>query len=129
MSLRIARRARTLALGASLALLLAGAQGCGRGEPIRVAFAGPVSGAGAEDGLSAVRAIELVFEQANAAGGVGGRPLVLDVYDDANDPERARGNAPDIADAPNTVAVIGHNLSTSSMAARSTSMCSRATSG
>ena len=34
-----------------------------------------------------MRAIELVLERVNEAGGVGGRPVVLDVYDDANDPE------------------------------------------
>jgi len=96
--------------------LWAGGRGAS-GSPIRVAFAGPVSGASAEDGLSAVRAIELVFDQVNAEGGVGGRPLVLDVYDDANDPERARAIAPTIADQGDTVAVIGHNFSTCSIAA------------
>jgi branched-chain amino acid transport system substrate-binding protein len=84
-----------------------------------VAFAGPVSGPSAEDGLSAVRAIELVFDQVNAEGGIGGRPLVLDVYDDANDPERARENALRIADQGDTVAVVGHNFSTCSIAAGS----------
>ena len=102
-----------LALG--LYLWLAG--GGARGAPIRVAFAGPVSGPSAEDGLSAVRAIELVFDQANAEGGIDGRPLVLDVYDDGNDPERARANATTIADQRDTVAVVGHNYSTCSLAA------------
>ncbi|MBW2666074.1 MAG: ABC transporter substrate-binding protein [Deltaproteobacteria bacterium] len=87
------------------------------GDPIRIAFAGPVSGPSAEDGLSAVRAIELVIERANAAGGVAGRPLALDIYDDANDVSRARENAPKIADQSETIAVIGHNFSTCSIAA------------
>lgn len=90
----------------------------GRGEPVRVAFAGPVTGPSAEDGLSGVRAIQLVFERINAEGGVGGRPLVLDVYDDSNQPERARANAPNIVAQRETVAVIGHNTSTCSIAAR-----------
>ena len=72
--------------------------GGARGTPIRVAFAGPLSGLSVEDGLAGVRAIELIFDQVNAAGGIGGRPLVLDVYDDQNDPERARANAPEITD-------------------------------
>jgi branched-chain amino acid transport system substrate-binding protein len=92
-------------------------QGGARGTPIRVGFAGPVSGPSADDGMAGVRAVELVFEQVNAAGGIGGRPLVLDLYDDENDRERARANAPAIADEPNTVAVIGHNYSTCSIAA------------
>jgi potassium efflux system protein len=87
------------------------------GEPIRIAFAGPASGPSAEDGISAIRAIELVLERANAAGGVAGRPLALDVYDDANDVARARANAPEIAEQRNTIAVIGHNFSTCSIAA------------
>jgi branched-chain amino acid transport system substrate-binding protein len=64
-----------------------------------------------------VRAIEQVFDRVNAGGGVGGRPLVLDVYDDRNDPEQARANAPIIAAESNTVAVIGHNFTTCSIAA------------
>ena len=91
--------------------------GGARGTPIRVAFAGPLSGLSVEDGLAGVRAIELIFDQVNAAGGIGGRPLVLDVYDDQNNPERARANAPEITDEPNTIAVIGHNYSTCSIAA------------
>jgi potassium efflux system protein len=87
------------------------------GDPIRIAFAGPISGASAEDGLSAVRAIELVLERVNAVGGVAGRPLTLDVYDDANEVSRARENAPKIADQSETIAVIGHNFSTCSIAA------------
>jgi len=88
-----------------------------RGEAIRIAFAGPTSGPSAEDGLSAVRAIELVLERVNQAGGVGGRPVLLDVYDDRNDPARARANASAIAEQPATLAVIGHNFSTCSIAA------------
>lgn len=85
-----------------------------RGAPIRVAFAGPTSGPSTEDGLVAMRAIELVFERINAEGGVSGRPLLLDVYDDANDAEKARANAPGISDQSDTVAVVGHHYSTSS---------------
>jgi len=92
-------------------------EGRARGAPIRIAFAGPTSGPSAEDGLSAVRAIEQVFDRVNAGGGVGGRPVVLDVYDDRNDPEQARANAPIIAAESNTVAVIGHNFTTCSIAA------------
>ena len=104
-----------LALGLGVHLWVGG-RGA-QGAPIRVAFAGPVSGASAEDGRSAVRAIELVFDHVNAEGGIAGRPLKLDLYDDANDPARAREIAPNIADQTDTVAVIGHNFSTCSIAA------------
>ena len=113
---RLARLALVLVVAGAAAFLWI-RDGRPRGTPIRVAYAGPVSGPSAEDGLSAVRAIELVFDQVNRAGGVAGRPLTLDVYDDANDPDRARENAEEIAEQPDTVAVIGHNFSTCSVAA------------
>jgi branched-chain amino acid transport system substrate-binding protein len=114
--MRVSYRSIVLPLLALLALSCPGDERAG-GEPIRIAFAGPTSGPSAEDGLSAVRAIELVLERVNEAGGLGGRPIVLDVYDDANDPERARTNAPSIAEQSATLAVIGHNFSTCSIAA------------
>ncbi len=86
-------------------------------EAIHIALAGPTSGPSAQDGLSAVRAAEMVFERANREGGIGGRPIVLDVYDDQNDREKARANAPQIVAQRQTVAVIGHNFSTCSIAA------------
>jgi potassium efflux system protein len=101
--------------GSALVMRLT-AQGAG-GEPIRIAFAGPTTGPSAEDGLSAVRAIELVLDRVNAEGGVAGRPVVLDVYDDQNETKRARANAPSITGELHTVAVIGHNYSSCSIAA------------
>jgi branched-chain amino acid transport system substrate-binding protein len=102
---------------ASAAILFWRAEDGARGEPIHIAFAGPTTGPSADDGLSAVRAIELVMNRVNAAGGIDGRPLALDVYDDANDSKLARVNASKIADEPHTVAVIGHNWSSVSIAA------------
>jgi len=117
------RRSGTLWLALGLVLLaglvtrLSVSDGGARGEAIRVAFAGPVSGPSREDGLSAVRAVRLIFEQVNRAGGVDGRPLELEIFDDANDPERAVAVARRIADQRDVVAVIGHNFSTCSIAA------------
>jgi potassium efflux system protein len=91
--------------------------GRARGSPIRIAFAGPTSGPSADDGLAAVHAIEQIFDGVNAGGGVRGRPVVLDIYDDRNDPERARAQAATIAASPRTVAVIGHQISSCSIEA------------
>ncbi len=110
------RSRRLCILAVSFLILLLSVEAA-RSEPIRIAFAGPTSGPGAEDGLSAVRAIELVFERVNDTGGIGGRPLALDVYDDQNDPDLARKNASTILAQNQTVAVIGHNYSTCSIAA------------
>jgi branched-chain amino acid transport system substrate-binding protein len=101
----------------ALAAFLWLGEGGARGEPIRIAFAGPTSGPSAEDGLSAVRAIRIVFDRVNAAGGLDGRPLVLEVHDDANQVERAAAVASEIAADPGILAVIGHNFSTCSIAA------------
>jgi len=114
---RPVRIALVLFLFAGAALLLRLTARGATGEPIRIAFAGPTSGSSAEDGLSAVRAIELVLDHVNAEGGVAGRPVVLDVYDDRNQAERARANAPTITGERHTVAVIGHNYSSCSIAA------------
>lgn len=99
------------------ALLLVVASGCTGPEPLRVAFMGPTSGPGAAGALAAVRAVELVLDGVNAAGGVDGRRLDLVVYDDGNDPERARANAAAIVDEASAIAVIDHSLRASSVAA------------
>jgi potassium efflux system protein len=109
-------RHRVQALAISL-LISWLSMGAANAAPIRIAFAGPTSGPSAEDGLSAVRAIELVFERVNAEGGINGRSLVLDIYDDQNTSSIARENAPSIVAQNETIAVIGHNYSTCSIAA------------
>ena len=72
---------------------------------------------GDEDARSTLRAIKLVFARANAAGGVAGRQLVLQTYDDGNDPVRARAVAEEIVERPDTIAVIGHHYSSTSIPA------------
>ena len=52
----------------------------------------------------------------NAKGGVNGRPIELVLFDDASNPAVARANAQAIADSP-SVAVLGHYLSSASLAA------------
>ena len=108
--------ALALVLLAGIVAWLTFSEGGARGEPIRIAFAGPTSGSSSEDGLSAVRAIEVVIEEVNRSGGVSGRPLELAVYDDGNDPERAKAVAAEIAGS-DAIAVIGHNFSSCSIAA------------
>ena len=45
----------SLVLGVGAMVIWLGQEGAPRGTPIRVAFAGPVSGLSVEDGLAAVR--------------------------------------------------------------------------
>ncbi len=115
----------SLRAGLVVALVLAGAlltrfwvsDGRARGAPIRIAFAGPLSGPGGEDGLSQAQGIELVFAERNRAGGVAGRPLVLERFDDGNEPERALARAREIAARDDVAAVIGHTFSSCALAA------------
>lgn len=62
------------------------------GEPILVGVNLSLSGPAAALGVPNRQAMELAVDQINANGGVGGRPLELEVLDDASDPERAATN-------------------------------------
>ena len=103
--------ARPAALRA-LPLLLALAAGC-RGGPIKLGIAGAFSDpAGAPMRLAA----RLAAEEINAAGGVGGRQLLLVERDDYTDPDSAVGVANDLYQS-DVSAVVGHLFSGTTMAA------------
>jgi ABC-type branched-subunit amino acid transport system substrate-binding protein len=60
--------------------------------------------------------MQLRVDEVNAAGGVDGHPVELRHVDDQGSPETARANVRQIA-ASRCVAVLGHRLSTTSLAA------------
>ena len=62
-------------------------------EPIRLGVAGPQSGDLASYGIPSARAAALVVKEANAKGGVLGRPVELIVEDDVCKPEIAANTA------------------------------------
>ena len=70
---------------AGLALL----QPASAAETIKIGFNAPLTGFAAADGKSALTGAELAVEQANAAGGVGGKQVELVVYDDQAKPGQA----------------------------------------
>ena len=51
-------------------------------DPVKIGFNAPLTGFAAADGKSALIGAELAVEQANADGGINGRPVELVVYDD-----------------------------------------------
>jgi branched-chain amino acid transport system substrate-binding protein len=55
-------------------------------EPILVGQVGSLTGSEATFGISARQSISLALQEANAAGGVKGRPLALRVYDSQGKP-------------------------------------------
>ena len=58
-------------------------------EAIKIGFHAPLTGFAAADGKSARQGVELAVQEANAAGGFGGRKIVLVTYDDEGKPENA----------------------------------------
>jgi ABC-type branched-subunit amino acid transport system substrate-binding protein len=108
-----------LAAVALVAALTVVARGWNRagGEPVYVAFAGGMSGAGAVYGQEMVNSIQLYFDRVNADGGIDGHPVRLLVFDDKDDPATARKVAQQIVDDGRALLVIGHRTSSTSVAA------------
>ena len=94
------------ALSAGLILASLAMSGCGPAEPIRIGFVGGLTGSSSDVGTAGRDAVLLAIEQANAAGGVGGRKLEMVERDDAQDKAVAARSAQDLA-AAGVVAVIG----------------------
>lgn len=87
-----------------------------RAEDIVVATAGPITGQYASFGEQMKRGAELAVADINAAGGVMGKQLKLEVGDDACDPKQARAVAEDLV-SKGVVFVAGHFCSSSSIPA------------
>jgi branched-chain amino acid transport system substrate-binding protein len=110
-SLKLIGSALGLALGASLALSSAALA-----QDITVAVAGPMTGGESAFGRQMKNGAEMAVADLNAAGGLLGKKLVLDVEDDACDPKQARSVAEKIGSAKIPF-VAGHYCSSSSIPA------------
>jgi len=84
-------------------------------RPYHLAFVGPLSGEGDAAGKQMTRAIDLYLEQLNKRGGVKEHKIVLDLFDDKNDPAQAHNQAVSIAQKNQALAVIGHWYSSCSI--------------
>ena len=100
-----------LALGASLALSTAALA-----EDLTIAVAGPMTGGESAFGRQMKNGAEQAVADINAAGGLLGKQLALDVEDDACDPKQARSVAEKIGGAKIPF-VAGHYCSSSSIPA------------
>ena len=103
---------KVLLAGAALGLLMSGSAWA----EIRIATAGPMTGQYASFGAQMKAGAELAVEHLNAAGGVLGEQLVLEIGDDACDPRQAVNVANQLA-GQGTVFVAGHFCSGSSIPA------------
>ncbi len=87
------------------------------GDDIHVAAVADMSGNSTKAGQSLVQGIRLYLNEINQNGGVHGKKIVLDVFDDRNDTAKAKEAARNIIDENKAVAVIGHHFSSNSIAA------------
>ncbi|MDP8241229.1 MAG: ABC transporter substrate-binding protein [Candidatus Hatepunaea meridiana] len=84
---------------------------------IHIAAVGDMSGKDAESGESFIRGINIYLSEINENGGINGRKVILDVFDDQNDKDKARKRALEIIDQNRAIAVIGHHYSSCSISA------------
>jgi branched-chain amino acid transport system substrate-binding protein len=109
---------RRVILGAALAApaILAGRAGRAQGAPLRVATVGPLTGQYAAFGTQMRNGAEQAVTDLNAAGGVLGQKLALELGDDACDPRQAVSVANQMA-GRQVKLVAGHFCSGSSIPA------------
>jgi len=87
-------------------------------KTVRIAVVAPLSGPLAVNGQSLKQGAELYAEGINDAGGIRGGRVIVDVYDDKNDPAEASRIAEELGAKSSTLAVIGHwSVETSKAAA------------
>jgi len=104
----------------SLSLLLAlplAALGAQTRDPVVIGVGGPFTGPQAQYGAAWKKGFDLALEEINAAGGVQGRPLVLDLQDTQNLPAQTVAVAQKFIADPKVLLATGDFSSTSSMAA------------
>ncbi len=68
-------------------------------------------------GATMVNGVRLLVEDVNRAGGIDGRPLRLEVFDDGGEVETSKAAAAKLVRDSDAVAVIGHRLSAATKAA------------
>lgn len=91
--------------------------GNAQGAPIYVAFAAGLSGSDSDSSVQMQQGLELFASVVNNSGGIEGRPIEIVSFDDQDDADKAVEVANKIVKDGRFVAVVGHRLSSSSMAA------------
>lgn len=77
-------------------------------NPVRIAVVGPLDGVDSASGAAMLRGASLAAEQTNESGGIRGRAVVIEKFDDFNSAEGAVAAAQEIAGREGITAVIGH---------------------
>jgi branched-chain amino acid transport system substrate-binding protein len=116
-------RSRILVLGAILAATAVGV-GCGSdggsggddGGEYKLGAILSLSGAAADLGQHERDAIELAVDQINAAGGVDGREITVELVDDGTEPDRTVAAFNDLVRDDSVLAIFGGTLGTTTLA-------------
>ena len=95
------------AIWVGLGLLLLGAMRASAAPPIVIGEINPRTGVLAVQGTAVHQGILLAVEEANARGGIAGRPITLLSRDDEGKPERAIAAAEELVSRQRAVALIG----------------------
>lgn len=103
-------------LGFCLLLTILLPLACRRQAPVKLGFIGGLTGHTADLGMAGRDGAMLAIEQFNEAGGLNGRPVILDTADDRQDPDTARKALRWLIDA-GSVAFIGPMTSQMAVAA------------
>jgi len=83
---------------------------------LKLGFAGPLTGACAQDGESMKKGAVLAVEMVNQAGGINGKQVEIAFEDDKSDPKEAAAVANKYAANKDILAVIGHYNSSCTLA-------------
>jgi branched-chain amino acid transport system substrate-binding protein len=86
-----------------------------RDQGLHIALVGPMTGKGSANGKSYLHGVKLYIDALNEKGGLDGREVIIDVYDDENTDEKAEEKAREIVKKNQALAVIGHNKSSCSI--------------
>jgi branched-chain amino acid transport system substrate-binding protein len=86
-------------------------------DAVYIAVVGPMSGSGKISGQAMLKGVQLYVDQKNESGGLDGRKIVLQVFDDQNNKQKAVKIATDIAFENKALVVLGHYYSSTSQAA------------
>src|SRR5512137_129243 len=111
-------RTRHLALAALVVASFLPAAALAAPEPIPVGALVAVTGPAALLGAPEARTLEMLVQELNAKGGVGGRPVKLVLKDTGGSPEKAVSFARQLVEEEKVVAIIGPSTSGESMAVK-----------
>ena len=96
---------------------LAGSKAASPAGTLTIAVASPASGSGSFQGKPQEEGVKLAVDEANAAGGINGLTLDLQLADDRNDKKTAAEQAQRLVADGKTLVVLGHRTSDTAIAA------------